>query len=136
MDQLQDSLKTYTEAQDAYAAYQHGGDLGPFVHPKPRFVGPPSGNPLNPPPDDYNDDLMGPPGLGPGRYMTLLEPAPRPSDQILMNESMKPPAPPPHLPCLPRRRWFSRPGAVSCRPWAMPREESSERLPDQLPLRG
>jgi hypothetical protein len=93
--QLRDSLKTNPEPQDAYAAYQHGGDLGPFVPPRPRFVGPPSGNPPNPPPDDDDDDLMGPPGPGPERYTTLLEPAPRPSDQVLINEGMQPPQAPP-----------------------------------------
>ena len=39
--QLQHSLKTNPEPQDAFNAYQHGGDLGSFVPPKPRFVGPP-----------------------------------------------------------------------------------------------
>ena len=78
-------------------AYQHASDLGPFILPRLRFVKPPPGKPANlpqlPPSDD--DDLMGPPGPGPERYMTLLEPAPRPSDQILLNEGMNLPAPPP-----------------------------------------
>jgi len=94
--QLRDSLRTNTEPQDAYAAYQHGGDLGPFVPPKGRFVGPPPGNPPTPPTgDDDDDDLMGPPGPGAERYTTILEPAPRPTDQILLNEGMQPPPPPP-----------------------------------------
>ena len=98
--QLRDSLRTNTEPQDAFNAYQHGGELGPFIAPKPRFVGPPPGNPPNPPPDDDDDDLMGPPGPGPERYTTLLEPAPRPSDQVLMNEGMQPPPPPPAAPTM------------------------------------
>ena len=35
--QLRDALKTNPEPQDAFNAYQHGADLGPFVPPKPRF---------------------------------------------------------------------------------------------------
>ncbi len=97
--QLRDSLGTNTEPQDAFNAYQHGGDLGPFVPPRPRFIPPPPGNPPNPPDDD--DDLMGPPGPGPERYTTLLEPSPRPSDQILMNEGMQPPPAPPPPPAAP-----------------------------------
>ena len=97
--QLRDSLKVNTEPQEAYAAYQHGGGLAPFVPPRPRFVEPPPGNSPTPPGDD--DDMMGPPGPGPERYTTLLEPATRPPDQILMNEGMDPPAPPPPTPAPP-----------------------------------
>ena len=50
--QLRDSLKVNTEPQEAYAAYQHGGELGPFVPPRPRFVEPPLGKPPSPPPGD------------------------------------------------------------------------------------
>ena len=99
--QLRDSLKVNTEPQEAYAAYQHGGGLAPFVPPRPRFVEPPPGTPPTPPGDDDDDDLMGPPGPGPERYTTLLEPATRPPDQILMNEGMDPPAPPPPPPAPP-----------------------------------
>ena len=56
--QLRDSLRTNTEPQDAYAAYQHGGELGPFVPPKGKFVGPPPGNPPNPPPDSQMTTTM------------------------------------------------------------------------------
>ena len=95
--QLRDSLRTFTEAKDAYSAYQRGEELGPFVPPRPRFVEPPAGGPPPPPPDDDDDDLMGP-APGPERYTTLLEPAPRSSDQVLLNEGMQPPAPPPPPP--------------------------------------
>jgi len=95
--QLRDSLKVNTEPQEAYAAYQHGGGLAPFVPPRPRFVEPPPGNSPTPPGDD-DDDMMGPPGPGPERYTTLLEPATRPTDQILINEGMSPAPPPPPPP--------------------------------------
>jgi hypothetical protein len=97
--QLKDSLRSFTEGQEAYLNYQRrgndgGGDLGPFVPPRPRPFQPPAYDvPI--PPDSDDDDLMGPPGPGPERYGDLLDPAPNASDQVLINEGMQPPPPPP-----------------------------------------
>ena len=93
--QLKDSLRTHSEGQDALNAYRHGDDFAPFVPPRPRpFQEAPVGGPAPPPPDD-DDDLMGPPGPGPQNYPDLLQPEPRSTDVVLLNEGMQPPPPPP-----------------------------------------
>jgi hypothetical protein len=95
--QLKDSLRTHSEGQDALNAYRHGDDFAPFVPPRPHpFQEAPAGGPAPPPGDD--DDLMGPPGPGPESYPDLLQPEPRSTDIVLLNEGMQPPAPPPPPP--------------------------------------
>ena len=102
--QLKDSLRSFTAGQDAYNAYQHGDEHAPFVPPRPQFRGtqqdaPPFGG--GGPPDD-EDDLMGSPGPGPNSYPDLLQPEARSSDQVLLNEDIDPPRPPPLGKCWAR----------------------------------
>ena len=93
--QLKDSLRTHSEGQDALNAYRHGDDFAPFVPPRPHsFREAPAGGPAPPPPGDDADDLMGPPGPGPQSYPDLLQPEPRSTDVVLLNEGIQPPAPP------------------------------------------
>ena len=72
--QLKDSLRSYSEGQDALNAYRHGDDFAPFVPPRPRPPQMPQGDPADvpTPPDDDDDDLMGPPGPGPQQYFNAL----------------------------------------------------------------
>ena len=98
--QLKDSLRTHSEGRDALNTYRHGDDFAPFVPPRPHpFQEAPAGGPAPPPSgDDDDDDLMGPTGAGPQNYPDLLQPEPRSSDIVLLNEGMQPPAPPPPPP--------------------------------------
>jgi hypothetical protein len=97
--QLKDSLRTHSEGQDALNAYRHGDNFAPFVPPRPHpFQEAPAGGPAPPPTGDDDDDLMGPPGPGPQSYPDLLQPEPRSTDVVLLNEGMQPPAPPPPPP--------------------------------------
>jgi hypothetical protein len=88
--QLKDSMRSYSEGNQAHAIYMQGDNMAPFDPPKPPMQQMPRDGPNVPPPTD-DDDMM-PPPQEPAR--DLLEPGIDPMAQGLGNNGMQPPPPP------------------------------------------